>query len=358
MTLSPLEVKSQQGSVTATVELDPAMFAVQPNIPVIHQVVTAQRAAARSGTQSTKTRAEVSGGGAKPYRQKGTGRARQGSTRAPHYAGGGVALGPKPRSYRQRTPRKMVQLALRGALSDRAASGQVAVVEGWDWEVPSTKDALAALTTLGLTGRVLVVLSREDERAFKSFRNLSGVDLVLVPELNAYDVLCSDWVVFTRATLPGHSTWGEAPASTSTSGAKAEPEAKAGKATATAAAATEPSELVDEATGSTEEATASTTEVGPGTTAGEGEDREPEDQVAEDRVAGDEETGGQPVRSAGPAARRRVVAPPKPVQVEAGRDEAAARAPSSPTASEAGPDEARTDEAGTDEPSTEEQPDE
>ena len=110
----------------------------------------------------------------------------------------------------------MIQLALRWALSDRAAAGQVAVVEGWDWEVPSTKDALAALGALGLTGRVLVVLSNEDERAYKSFRNLPDVDLVLAPELNAYDVLCSDWVVFTRGTLPGDSTWGEAPAGTGT----------------------------------------------------------------------------------------------------------------------------------------------
>ena len=217
----PVEVRTQHGNVTATVSLDPAVFGVEPNVPLMHQVVTAQLAAARAGTQSTKTRAEVSGGGAKPYRQKGTGRARQGSTRAPHYAGGGVALGPKPRSYAQRTPRKMIQLALRGALSDRAAAGQVAVVESWDWEVPSTKDAQAALTTLGLTGRVLVVLAREDERAYKSFRNLTGVDLVLVPELNAYDVLCSDWVVFTRATLPGDSTWGEAPDGATTASAAA-----------------------------------------------------------------------------------------------------------------------------------------
>jgi large subunit ribosomal protein L4 len=241
-TLAPVEVRSQHGTITATVVLDPEVFGVEPNVPVMHQVVTAQLAAARSGTQSTKTRAEVSGGGAKPYRQKGTGRARQGSTRAPHYAGGGVALGPKPRSYRQRTPRKMVQLALRGALSDRAASGQVAVVEGWDWEVPSTKDAMAALTTLGLDGRVLVVLSREDERAFKSFRNISGVDLVLAPELNAYDILCSDWVVFTRGTLPGNSTWGEPPASAAGTASRVGREATAeteATAATEAAAATE-----------------------------------------------------------------------------------------------------------------------
>ena len=250
-TLSPLEVRAQDGTVTATVELDPAVFGLQPNVPLMHQVVTAQLAAARAGTQSTKTRAEVSGGGAKPFRQKGTGRARQGSTRAPHYAGGGVALGPKPRSYRQRTPRKMVQLALRGALSDRAGSGQVAVVDGWDWEVPSTKDALAALTTLELTGRVLIVLSREDQRAYKSFRNLAGVDLVLVPELNAYDVLCSDWVVFTRTTLPGNSTWGEAPAVASTTAGASTAGASTAGATSTGRATARPSKAGEE-TGTSE----------------------------------------------------------------------------------------------------------
>ena len=244
---SPLEVRSQHGTVTATVVLDEAIFGVEPNVPLLHQVVTAQLAAARSGTQSTKTRAEVRGGGAKPYRQKGTGRARQGSTRAPHYAGGGVALGPKPRSYRQRTPRKMVQLALRGALSDRAASGNVAVVESWEWEVPSTKDAHTSLITLGLTGRVLVVLARDEERAYKSFRNLPGVHLTLVTELAAYDVLCSDWVVFTRKTLPGNSTWGEPPVVT------AKPESKIEAATAPAEAATAAAE--------TDQAVAEPTEV-------------------------------------------------------------------------------------------------
>ncbi len=196
----------------AAVELDPEVFGAQPNVHLMHQVVTAQLAAGRAGTQSTKTRAEVSGGGAKPYKQKGTGRARQGSTRAPHFSGGGVALGPKPRSYRQRTPRKMVQLALRGALSDRASAGQVLVVEGWDFDVPSTKAARAALSALGITGRAMIVLSRGDERAFKSFRNLTEVDIVLSGELAAYDVLCSDSVVFTRQTLPGNNSWTEAPA--------------------------------------------------------------------------------------------------------------------------------------------------
>jgi large subunit ribosomal protein L4 len=212
----------------------------------MHQVVTAQLAAARRGTQSTKTRAEVSGGGAKPFKQKGTGRARQGSTRSPHYTGGGVALGPKPRSYRQRTPKKMVQLALKGALSDRAGSGQVAVVEGWDWQIPSTKNAEAALSTLGVAGKALIVLSRDDEGAYKSFRNLPEVDLILVGELAAYDVLCSDWVVFTRQTLPGNNSWGEAPAAGAKPKAKAEPKSKpAAKAAADDAGPDEPSAVAD-----------------------------------------------------------------------------------------------------------------
>ena len=240
-----LEVRAQDGTVTATVELDPEVFGVQPNIPLMHQVVTAQLAAARSGTQSTKTRAEVSGGGAKPYKQKGTGRARQGSSRAPHFSGGGVALGPKPRSYRQRTPRKMVQQALRGALSDRARAGQVLVVEGWDFEVPSTKAAQIALSTLGITGKAMIVLSRGDERAFKSFRNLTEVDIVLSGELAAYDVLCSDSVVFTRQTLPGNSSWAEAPVAAAPT-AKAPPsrpaatKSAAAKSAAARSAATEP----------------------------------------------------------------------------------------------------------------------
>jgi large subunit ribosomal protein L4 len=195
--------RTAAGETAGTVDLDEGVFGIQPNVPVMHQVVTAQLAAARAGTQSTKTRAEVSGGGKKPFKQKGTGRARQGSERAPHFAGGGVALGPKPRSYRQKTPRKMIQLALRSALSDRAAEGKVVVVDSWPWAAPSTKSAQAALDALGLDGRVLVVLSRDDEEAYKSFRNLPDVQLILQGELNAYDVLCNDWIVFTSATLPG-----------------------------------------------------------------------------------------------------------------------------------------------------------
>ncbi|HVA75216.1 MAG TPA: 50S ribosomal protein L4 [Acidimicrobiales bacterium] len=205
-----VDVRDVTGSTTGSVNLDETLFGIQPNVPVMHQVVTAQLAAARSGTQSTKTRAEVSGGGRKPFRQKGTGRARQGSERAPHFAGGGVALGPKPRSYRQRTPRKMVQLALRSALSDRASEGKVVVVGSWPWDVPSTKEAKSALAALGLDGRVLLVLSRSDEEAYKSFRNLPGIQLMLDEELNAYDILCNDWIVFTSETLPGGSPDGAA----------------------------------------------------------------------------------------------------------------------------------------------------
>jgi large subunit ribosomal protein L4 len=194
------------GADLGQVTLEPSIFGIEPNEAVLHQVVTAQLAAARSGTQATKTRAEVRGGGAKPYRQKGTGRARQGSTRAPHFSGGGVALGPKPRSYRQRTPKKMVRLALASALSDRAADGRIVLIDRWPWTLPKTKDALAALDALDLGGRVLAVLSRGDITADRSFSNLQEVDTVLASELSAYDVLRSDWIVFTDDTLPGASS--------------------------------------------------------------------------------------------------------------------------------------------------------
>jgi large subunit ribosomal protein L4 len=203
--MTTVDVRNLAGDTVRSVELDESYFGIQPNVPVMHQVVTAQLAARRSGTQSTKTRAEVSGGGAKPWRQKGTGRARQGSTRAPHWSGGGVALGPKPRSYKQKTPKKMIQLALRSALSDRASEGRVAVIDSWSFAAPKTKDAVAALGTLGLTGKVLLVVGQEDETAYKSFRNLQDVQVLMVNELNAYDILCNDWIVFTEATLPKHT---------------------------------------------------------------------------------------------------------------------------------------------------------
>src|SRR3954462_7622419 len=153
--MATIDLRTKDGGTTGTVELDAAIFGIEPNVPVMHQVVTAQLAAKRSGTQSTLTRAEVRGGGKKPWRQKGTGRARQGSTRAPHWAGGGVALGPKPRSYKQKTPKKMVQLALRSALSDRASEGKVMVLDAWGFAEPRTKDAVAALAALELNGKIL-----------------------------------------------------------------------------------------------------------------------------------------------------------------------------------------------------------
>ncbi|MDQ6927775.1 MAG: 50S ribosomal protein L4 [Actinomycetota bacterium] len=204
-----VDIRKPTGDRIGTATLDPKLFEVTPNVPVMHQVVVAQLAAARSGTHSTLTRAEVRGGGAKPWRQKGSGRARQGSTRAPHWAGGGVAFGPKPRDYRQRTPKKMVQLALRSALSDRAAGGNVVVVDSWGFTEPKTREARAALDALGVSGKVLIVVGREDEKAAKSFRNLPNVHLMLPSELNAYDVLCSDWVIFTKDTLPGEAETAE-----------------------------------------------------------------------------------------------------------------------------------------------------
>lgn len=197
-----VDVLDTAGKKTGTTDLDEAYFGIEPNISVMSQVVTAQLAARRAGTQSTKTRSESRGGGAKPWAQKGTGRARAGSSRSPIWRGGGVALGPKPRSYAQRTPKKMVRLALRSALSDRAAEGKVLVVDAWNWDAPKTKDAKAALAALGAEGRILVVLNRGDGVAARSFRNLPEVQLIDAGELNAYDVLVNDVVVFTKANLP------------------------------------------------------------------------------------------------------------------------------------------------------------
>ena len=202
MIVASVDIRNASGDTVGSADLADDIFAVTPNVPLMHQVVTAQLAGIRSGDHSTLTRAEVRGGGAKPWRQKGSGRARQGSTRAPHWRGGGVAMGPRPRSYAQRTPKKMVAAALRSALSDRAAEGKVVVVDAWDFPAPKTRDAKGALAALGVGGRVLVVIDREQEAAAKSFRNLPKVHLILPSELNAYDVLCSDWVVFTADNLP------------------------------------------------------------------------------------------------------------------------------------------------------------
>ena len=196
-------VRDRTGAKTGKIELDASTFGIEPNKAVMHQVVTAQLAARRSGTQSTKTRAEVRGGGAKPWRQKGTGRARHGSIRSPQWRGGGVALGPKPRDYSQRTPKKMVRLAVRSALSDRASSGRVVVVGDWGFEAPKTQEAVTALDALGTEGRVLIVAERTDVNTWRSFANLGRVHVVSPGELNAYDVLVSDWVIFTKQTLPG-----------------------------------------------------------------------------------------------------------------------------------------------------------
>jgi large subunit ribosomal protein L4 len=206
--MATITIRDAAGSDAGTVDVPDDLFGIEPNVAVMHQVVTAQLAAARSGTHNTRTRAEVAGGGSKPWRQKGTGRARQGSIRAPHWRGGGIAHGPKPRDYRQRTPKKMVRLALCSALSDRASDGKVAVVDAWGIETPRTKDALRLLQSLGFRGtdrredRVLLVLHRHEDVVWRSFRNLGPrVQIVLPEELNAYDILVNDWIVFSRSTL-------------------------------------------------------------------------------------------------------------------------------------------------------------
>jgi large subunit ribosomal protein L4 len=206
--MSSLTMKKADGSDAASVELPDNLFGIEPNAAVMHQVVTAQLAAKRQGTHGTKTRAEVRGGGAKPWRQKGTGRARQGSIRAPQWRGGGVAHGPKPRDYTQRTPKKMVRLALVSALSDRAADSKVIVVDDWGIDEPKTRDGVMLLSALGLhtkgqrNPRVMLVLRGEDQSAWKSLRNLGErVHLITPQELNTYDVLVNDWIVFSKATL-------------------------------------------------------------------------------------------------------------------------------------------------------------
>jgi large subunit ribosomal protein L4 len=197
-----VDVVDAEGKKSGTTVLPAEVFDVQTNVPLIHQVVVAQLAARRQGTHSTKTRGEVRGGGAKPYKQKGTGRARQGSTRAPQFAGGGVVHGPQPRDYSQRTPKKMKVAALRGALSDRARHGRVHVVSSLvSGDAPSTSTAVAALANLSSRKHVLVVLEREDALTWKSLRNADRVHLLVTDQLNTYDVLCSDDVVFTEAAL-------------------------------------------------------------------------------------------------------------------------------------------------------------
>ncbi len=200
--MTTIEITTPAGKADGSVTLPDEIFDVQSNIPLMHQVVVAQLAAARQGTHSAKTRGEVRGGGKKPYRQKGTGRARQGSTRAPQFVGGGTVHGPVPRGYSQRTPKKMKAAALRGALSDRARSGNVHVLSSLvDGAAPSTKVAIAALAAVATSKNVLVVISREDEAGWKSLRNAHTVHLISSDQLNTYDVLISDDVVFTKSAL-------------------------------------------------------------------------------------------------------------------------------------------------------------
>ena len=200
--MSKVDIKKSDGAKSGTVELDEDIFGIEPNVAVMHQVVNAQLATKRSGTHSTKTRAEVRGGGAKPWKQKGTGRARAGSSRIPHWRGGGIALGPKPRDYSQRTPKKMKRLALRSALSDRASSNSVYVVDAWEFETPSTKAAKTALEAIGAEGKVLIITDLQYENTEKSFRNLSNVNVLSSDQLNVFDILVSDSIVFTKNNLP------------------------------------------------------------------------------------------------------------------------------------------------------------
>ncbi|HEY5821143.1 MAG TPA: 50S ribosomal protein L4 [Propionibacteriaceae bacterium] len=203
--MSTVDIVDASGTKTGSAELPAELFDVTANIPLIHQVVVAQLAAARQGTQSTKHRGEVRGGGKKPYRQKGTGRARQGSIRAPQYVGGGVVHGPKPRSYAQRTPKKMIAAALRGALSDRARDGRVHVISDLVvGDTPSTKVALAALAAVATSNKVLVVIHRDEDLAWLSLRNALSVHAIAVDQLNAYDVLVNDDVIFTATALDAY----------------------------------------------------------------------------------------------------------------------------------------------------------
>ncbi|BBX84326.1 50S ribosomal protein L4 [Mycolicibacterium aubagnense] len=206
MTLK-IDVKTPDGKKDGSVELPAELFDVEPNIALMHQVVTAQLAAARQGTHATKTRAMVSGGGKKPYRQKGTGRARQGSTRAPQFTGGGVVHGPQPRDYSQRTPKKMIAAALRSALSDRARNERIhAITELVAGQNPSTKSAKSFLSSLTDNKKVLVVIGRSDEVGAKSVRNLPGVHVISPDQLNTYDVLNADDLVFSVEALNAYIT--------------------------------------------------------------------------------------------------------------------------------------------------------
>jgi large subunit ribosomal protein L4 len=193
-----VDVVDQGGKKVGEHELDPVVFDAQVNVPVMHQVVVAGLAAARRGTHSTKTRAEVRGGGSKPWRQKGTGRARHGSNRSPIWSGGGVAHGPKPRDHSMRVPKKMKRLALRSALTDRAREGKIRILDSLSFEAPKTADAVALLESLEVLGRILLVLPKPEDTVERSFRNLPHVKVGYTGNLSTYDVLLADWLVFTK----------------------------------------------------------------------------------------------------------------------------------------------------------------
>ena len=199
--MTAFEIKNTEGAAAGTVELADSVFGIEPNIPVMHQVVRMQRASWRSGTSNTRTRGQVSGGGKKPWRQKGTGRARQGSIRSPHWRGGGVVFGPHPRSYDFKVNKKEIKLALRSALSAKLADGQLVIVDKFDFEKPSTKAGVAALKALEVEGRSTIVIEQDNGNALLSLRNIPTVDIVLAGEENTYELLDNKRLVFEQAAV-------------------------------------------------------------------------------------------------------------------------------------------------------------
>ena len=199
--MTAIDIKSAEGATVKTVEVADSVFGIEPNVPVMHQVVRMQRASWRAGTHQTRTRGMVRGGGKKPFRQKGTGRARQGTIRAPHWRGGGVVFGPHPRSYAFKVNKKEIKLALRSALSAKLADGQLTVVDALDFDEPRTKSAVAVLKALGIEGRTTIVVGNEDVNAFLSFRNIPTVDIIPVDEANTYELLDNKHLIFTEGAL-------------------------------------------------------------------------------------------------------------------------------------------------------------
>ncbi len=199
--MAKIEVKTAEGKKASTAELADSVFGIEPNVPVMHQVVRSQRASWRAGTSNTKTRGMVRGGGKKPWRQKGTGRARQGTIRAPHWRGGGVVFGPHPRSYAFKVNKKEIKLAIRSALSAKLADGQLIVVDKLEFDEPRTKDAVAVLKALGVEGRTTIVVDNDNMNAFLSFRNIPTVDILPVDEANTYELLDNKYLIFTEGAL-------------------------------------------------------------------------------------------------------------------------------------------------------------